>query len=159
MDAPKKGLRLFSEPEVSLYTLSKLEDETYLGVSRGLVDSLGLTGRVRELLIIRSNDMPFTRTSEKDTILLRSSKDDDRRNRPYDATLTLIEEGRRGGSTLGALCDKEELLTHIDDYVRRNMDYAALAVVEPSLVDFVTLLLNGRYDISVINIFAGKKEQ
>ena len=66
----------------------------------------------------------------------------------------IIEKGNSHGTFDN--CNKEGLLNFIDCYVRDNMDHKALALVHPSLVDFVCLLTRDTYDTEIIMLKAEK---
>jgi len=145
---PKKELTLFPEPKVKLYscgsyTEKELEEgKLYLDRSQKLVDMLGIRN-IKELLVIGVNDLPFIGTFEKDiTMITDTLKENDVRVKPYTYSCTPLNGA---DPSFSKPKNKEELLYGIEEYIKRNMDCKALAVVHPTLTDFIMMMLKDNY--------------
>ena len=150
---PKKELTLFPDPEVKLYSCGsypgkELEEcKPYLDKSQKLVDMLGIKN-IKELLVIGVNDLPFIKTFEEDSVL---DKENDVRVKPYSYACTPLN-GIEPSFSLPK--NKEGLLYGIEDYITRNMDHKALAVVHPTLTDFIMMILKDNYKPQLHNMDA-----
>jgi hypothetical protein len=95
---------------------------------------------IKELLVIGVNNLPFIKTFERDSVL---DKENDVRVKPYFYACTPLNGIE---SSFSEPKNKEGLLYGIEDYIIRNMDYEALAVVHPTLTDFIMMILKKNYE-------------
>ena len=159
---PLKTLYLFSEPEAMSYIHS---EEGHLEKSKQLVKALGLEGRVRELLVIGIDNLGTYKThSEYPLRDIKLESERDIIKRPYyvslptlDHTLPLSDSNLPNQGFIGEWENKGQLEESIDYYITRSTNYTALAVVHPALVDFVSLLLEGKYDVKRVEIESNEK--
>ena len=145
MGVPKKTLRIYSETDTDAYNTGKREES--IKKTSSLLAKLGLKD-VTEILFIGTNPLLDPTNSSTDIL--------DMKVRPYSVYSIYSKPPHLFTASELLTYNQQELIESIDQYVERNMDTKALAVVHSTLVDYVSLLLDEKFNTQVV--MATKKD-